>query len=105
MKLKALGMLTGLGLLLPSAGAFAHTDVYADLGLGFAPPPAVVVEEGSDYYYDYYPRTRVYYDDYWYPRRYYYSPRVYARSYWRDRDWDDGRHDRGWHHGRHHHHH
>ena len=90
MKLKTVGMLAGLALLLPSAGAFAHTDVF--VGLGFAAPAPVVVEREPAYYYDdYYPAERVYVErDYVYPRRYY-APRVYAYS----RGYDRGYH-RGW---------
>lgn len=106
MKLRTIGMLAGLALLLPSTGALAHTDVQVDLGFGYAPPPAVVVERPAYYYDDdyYYPPERVYYRDYygWYPRhRYYYAPRAYAHSHWRGHDRDD----RGWHEGRGHRHH
>lgn len=88
MKLKMLGMLTGLALLLPSASALAHADVRVDLGLGFVPPPAVVIEAEPAYYYDYGPRAyyRTYYG--WYPRPYY-APRYRAYDHWRD--------DRRWH--------
>ena len=91
MKLKTLGMFAGLAMLLPSAAALAHTDVYVDLGLRLPLPPAVVIEPEPAYY-GYYPRTRVYYDDdYGYARRYYSPARVYAHSRWHDR----GAH-RGW---------
>jgi hypothetical protein len=99
MKLKTLGMLAGAALLLPSAGAFAHTDVF--VGLGFAAPAPVVVEREPAYYDDYYYEpSRVYVErDYVYPRRYY-APRVYAYS----RGYDRGYH-RGWReHERHEHH-
>jgi hypothetical protein len=94
---KNIGILAGLGLLLASTGAAAHTDVYVDLGLGYAPPRTVVVEERPVYYYDDYPSERVYYEYYDAPRRYYYAPRVHADSRWHER------HDRGWH-RRHHRH-
>jgi hypothetical protein len=94
MKLKTLGMLAGLALLLPSAAALAHTDVRVDLGFGLPPPPAVVVEE-RPYYYEYEPRVYYYDDGYWHPRRYYYAPRAHGYRH------DNGEH-RGWRHHRRH---